>query len=177
LENVVFPFASSLSFTGDTTVKFKPLVSSSDHAGTQPTPVYFNIQKKWSKNDFPLSGITLGAAITGITSDGIPLSLVVFSDGDFAVNGEGQQAQQLAGDNVSLLVNSIDWLSDDTGLIALRTKGITSRPIKELEDSTKILLKWINFILPLFLIIVYGFIRRQRKNALRVKRMEVGYVK
>ena len=48
--------------------------------------------------------------------------MVVFSDGDFAVNGEGQNAQQLQPDNVSLMSNAIDWLSDDTGLIELTNK-------------------------------------------------------
>jgi hypothetical protein len=46
----------------------------------------------------------------------------LISDGDFAVNGEGNQPQQLQQDNVNLMVNSIDYLSDDTGLIELRTK-------------------------------------------------------
>ena len=67
--------------------------------------------------------------------------MVVFSDGDFAVNGEGQGAQQLQPDNVNLMSNAIDWLSDDTGLISLRTKGVTSRPLDaQLEDGTKTLI-------------------------------------
>ena len=61
---------------------------------------------------------------------------MLVSDGDFAVGG-GQSGMQLPQDNVNLMVNSIDWLSDDTGLIDLKTKGITSRPIKELEPGTK----------------------------------------
>ena len=73
------------------------------------------------------------------------------------------------------MVNSIDWLSDDTGLIELRTKGITSRPIKELNDSTKGLIKWINFLMPIILIIVYGLIRMQINHNKRIKRMEVSY--
>ncbi|PLW97833.1 MAG: hypothetical protein C0593_07470 [Marinilabiliales bacterium] len=177
LENVVFPFVSSITFTGDSTVVFTPVVSSSERSGTQPAPVYFNIQKQWTENDFPLEHLTIGALVSGKLMGGIQSSMVVFSDGDFAVNGQGQQAQQLADDNVSLLVNAIDWLSDDTGLISLRTKGVTSRPLAEIEEGTRTLLKWLNFILPLFIIIVYGLIRRQRKNALRVKRMEEGYVK
>jgi len=177
LENVVFPFASSISYTGDTTITFTPLVMTSEKAGTQPAPVFFNIQRKWSDNDFPLENIPIAGVFSGKLAGNAQSSIVLFGDGDFAVNGEGQQAQQLSGDNVSLLVNAVDWLSDATGLIALRTKGVTARPLKSIEDSSKILIKWINFILPLFLIIVYGIIRRQRKNALRVKRMEEGYVK
>jgi len=74
------------------------------------------------------------------------------------------------------MVNSIDWLSDDTGLIDLRTKGITSRPLDQLEDGQKMLLKWVNFLLPILLIIIYGIVRMQRTRNRRVKRMEEGYI-
>lgn len=91
--------------------------------------------------------------------------MVVFSDGDFAVNGEGQQAQQLQPDNVNLMTNAIDWLSDDTGLIELRTKGVTARPLDaQLEDSTKTLVKYANFLIPIAAIILFGFARFQYKK-------------
>ncbi|MGM0475444.1 MAG: GldG family protein, partial [Bacteroidota bacterium] len=78
-------------------------------------------------------------------------------------------------DNISLLVNSIDWLSDDTGLIELRTKGVSSRPIKQLEDSTRSLLKWLNFLLPIVLVLIYGGLRYQHRKNQRVMRMEANY--
>jgi len=102
--------------------------------------------------------------------------MVVVADGDFGVNGEGRQGQQLQPDNVSLMVNSIDWLSDDTGLIELRTRGVTMRPLKQTEEGTKTLLKYLNFLLPIILIIIYGVLRMQHNRNLRVKRMEEGYV-
>ncbi len=74
------------------------------------------------------------------------------------------------------MVNSIDFLSDDTGLIDLRTKGVTSRPLDQVEDGKKAFLKWLNFLLPIVLILVYGIFRMQQKRNLRVKRMEQGYV-
>jgi len=98
--------------------------------------------------------------------------MVVFTDGDFPVNGPRGQQQQLQEDNVSLMVNSIDWLSDDTGLISLRTKGISYRPIKDMDDSKRTFLKWLNFLLPILLILIYGFIRFQLRRNQRVTRME-----
>jgi ABC-type uncharacterized transport system involved in gliding motility auxiliary subunit len=83
---------------------------------------------------------------------------------------------QLQPDNVSFFVNAIDWLSDDTGLIDLRTKGVTSRPLDQIEDGTKTLLKWFNFSVPILLIIILGIIRMQRNRSLKNKRMEEGYV-
>jgi hypothetical protein len=71
--------------------------------------------------------------------------------------------------------NAIDWLSDDTGLIALRTKSVTSRPIKELDETTKIVLKYANFLLPVLLAIGYGVMRAQKNRMKRFKRMSENY--
>jgi len=73
------------------------------------------------------------------------------------------------------MVNSIDWLSDDTGLIDLRTKGVASRPIEEIEEGQRSFYKWMNFLLPIALIIFYGIYRMQRKRSIRSKRMQERY--
>ncbi len=176
LEMVMLPFASSLSFTGDSSLTFTPLAKTSKKSGTQPCPTYFDVSRRWAEKDFPLSNLTVAGILQGKIEGNMESTIVLVADGDFAVNGEGQTAQQHQPDNISLYVNSIDWLSDDTGLIELRTKGITARPLDEIEDGTKALLKWLNFLLPILLIIIYGIVRMQRNRITRVKRMEKGYV-
>jgi gliding-associated putative ABC transporter substrate-binding component GldG len=176
LEQVVTQFVSTLTFTGDSTLTFTPLISSSENAGTLSSPLYFNVEKNWTKNDFPLAELPIGALIEGNINGNEYAKMVVIGDGDFAVNGSGQGARQQNPDNINLMVNSIDYLSDDTGLIDLRTKGVTSRPIDELEDGTKRNLKILNFGLPILLIIIIGIIRGQQQRNLRFKRMEEGYV-
>ncbi|HMI65273.1 MAG TPA: hypothetical protein VK517_04520, partial [Cyclobacteriaceae bacterium] len=104
-----------------------------------------------------------------------PSKLVVIGDGDFAVSGSQQRQQRRPADNINLLSNSIDWLSDDTGLISLRTKGATSRPLDQLQDSTKAILKYSNFLLPIFLAIGYGLVRMQQNRMKRLKRMSENY--
>jgi ABC-type uncharacterized transport system involved in gliding motility auxiliary subunit len=174
LEAVSLQFASPISFAGDSSLKFTPIAFSSAKSGSLKTPLYFNVQKQWTQSDFPMSALVVAAIIEGKLSGNINSKLVLVSDGDFAVGGE-RNVNQLPKDNVSLLVNSIDWLSDDTGLIDLRTKGITSRPIKDLESGTKAFLKWLNFLAPIILIIIYGLIRMQLNHNKRIKRMEVSY--
>ena len=176
LEAVILPFASTINYSGDTTKTFTPLIMTSKMSGTQPAPVYFDVSKRWSKSDFPMSNLTVGGLLSGNLVGDARSSMIVYGDGDFAVNGEGETARQQSADNISLLVNSIDFLSDDTGLIELRTKGVTNRPLKEIEDGKKSFLKWFNFLLPILLVIIYGFIRMQYNRNLRVKRMEEGYV-
>ena len=124
--------------------------------------------------DFPMSNLVIAAALEGNIGGKENSKMVVIGDGDFPLGG--MQRGQVNPDNVSLMVNSIDWLSDDTGLIELRTKGATSRPLDDIEDGKRAFLKYLNFLLPLILIIVYGIVRIQRKQTLRIKRMEEGYV-
>lgn len=176
LEAVVMQFVSPITFTGDTSVKFIPIAKTSEKSGSQSAPLYFNVQKRWTDADFPLKGLTVGAILEGNIVGNNYSRMVVYSDGNFAINGEGNQRMQQQPDNISLMVNSIDWLSDDTGLIELRTKGVTSRPLDEIEDGTKATLKWLNFLLPILLIVIYGIIRMQIKRTKRIKRMEEGYV-
>lgn len=174
LESVTMQFASPITYSGDTTMKFTPIAFSSDKSGSLRAPLYFDIQKQWQLSDFPMSNLVVGAVLEGRISGNASSRIVIFSDGDFAVGGN-QRGMQLPPDNVNLMVNSIDWLSDATGLIELRTKGITSRPIKEMEDSTKTFVKWLNFLLPIILIVLYGLFRIQMNHSKRVKRMEVSY--
>jgi gliding-associated putative ABC transporter substrate-binding component GldG len=174
LESVSLQFASPITFAGDSSIKFIPLAFSSDKSGSLRTPLYFNVQKQWQLSDFPMSGLVVAGILEGKLSGNTNSKIILVSDGDFAV-GSARGGNQLPPDNINLLVNSIDWLSDDTGLIDLRTKGITARPIKEMQDSTKALLKWLNFLAPIILIIIYGFIRMQISRNKRIKRMEVNY--
>jgi gliding-associated putative ABC transporter substrate-binding component GldG len=176
LEQIMLPFASSITFKGGGNLKFTPLLKSSAKSGTVIPPVYFDINKRWTEQDFNQSGLVLGAMIEGSFGGSKPGKIIVISNGQFAVNGEGQQPRQLQNDNISLMVNSIDCLSDETGLIDLRTKGITARPLKQMEDGTKTLVKWLNFLIPIALVIVYGVYRSARRKNLRMKRMEKGYV-
>src|SRR6185436_15849283 len=117
LEQVILRFPSPLKYTGDSSLRFTPILKSSAKSGTQQSPTFFNVQKQWNDADFPMQGIVIGGAIAGKISGSAASKMIVIANGDFAVNGEGQTAQQLPPDNVNLLVNSIDWLSDDTGLI------------------------------------------------------------
>ena len=175
LEAVIMQFASSIDYTGDSTLHFTPLVLSSEKSGTQNTPVYFNVEKNWTNTDFPRKNIVAGALFDGKINSNNNAKMIVFGDGDFAVNGQGQQAKQLSPDNVNLLVNSIDWLSDDTGLISLRTRGVTARMLDQIDDGKKNFLKWLNMLLPVLLIVIYGLLRMQHNRIIRNKRRVEDY--
>lgn len=176
LEQVILSFPSPISFVGDTSDSFTPLVMSSGKSGVLSLPVTFDVQKNWTLSDFT-AGKQVLAALIEKREGNHKSKIIVVSSGNLAVNGIGRQMRRVNPDNVSLMVNSIDWLSDDTGLIDLRTKTITSRPIEQLSDSKKLFISWFNFLLPMLLVIIYGVVRMQMRKNQRMKRMERGYVK
>ena len=91
--------------------------------------------------------------------------MIVVGDGDFPLD-----QQQMLRDNVNLLVNSLDWLTDDTGLIELRNKGVAARPFDEqLEAGTRTFIKTLNFLLPILIVIGFGIFRWQRRRVQQLK--------
>jgi len=177
LEAVVLPFVSSIDYSGSPNVNYTPIAFSSEKSGSEMLPVYFNIQRNWMESDFRQKKLAVAATFEGKLAGNTSSKMVVIGCGDFIINGrQGQQQQQLTPDNINLFVNSLDWLADETGLIDLRTKSVTARPIKQLEDATKTFVKLLNFLVPILLAIGYGFYRFQSKKLLRIKRMEEEYV-
>ncbi len=178
LHAVMMPFVSPIDFAPkNKSVHVTTLATTSKRAGLQKPPIYFNVSKQWTAADFPMSSLPVAIAVDGKLAGNTYSKMVVFGDGDFVVNGAGQSAQRLEQDNVNLMANAIDWLSDDTGLIALRTKNITTRPLNaNIEESTKTLVKYLNFLLPILLILGYGIFRYQRRKSLRNKWMNENYV-
>ena len=178
LETVMFQFASPIKlFPKDSTVIMYPIMTTSKKSGVQAPPVRFDVMKNWTQSDFTLSSLPVGVVVEGKISGNADSKMVIFGNGSFVVNGEGQQARNLPDDNINLMANAVDWLSDDTGLIDLRTKGVSSRPIDAtLQDSTKSFLKYLNFLLPLILIVLYGIFRFQNRRRIRNKLMNTSYV-
>lgn len=182
LEAAVFQFVSSLDTSQvDSTQTLTVLASSSERSGRARTAFNLNPMQEWSQVSFNESHLPVAALVEGTFSsafaevDSVDVqvprsqetSLVVIGDGDFIVNGQGQQQQRLPEDNINLMLNSVDYLADDTGLIALRTQGVTNRPLKMVEAGTKTLLKYLNVFLPIVLVVGYGLWRYRRRRARR----------
>lgn len=168
LEQILLPFVNAFTINpADTSVRINPLIFTSAKSGTIPAPGVVDIQRRWTAADFPLQEQILASSIEGLgVGNG---AMVVIGNADFIFNGEGQQAQRVNPDNLNFANNAIDWLADDTGLIALRTKAITARTLDKIEDSTKNLLKYGNVFVPILLILVYAFVRKQLRNRKKQK--------
>jgi len=88
--------------------------------------------------------------------------LIVVGDADFALDSNIQRFES----NSLFFQNMVDALTSDESLIAIRSKSVTDRPLKELSDNAKNAIKWLNVIGISALFAGFGLIRfvRRRKN-------------
>ncbi len=97
--------------------------------------------------------------------------MVVISDGDFvrAKEFRGKPSQYLPYDNTTILMNAIDYLAGDEALTQIRSKEIIVRKLdRDKALSYASLLRGINVVLPIVLIMFFGWMRfiwRKRKYA------------
>lgn len=167
LENMVLPFASEIRYDRmDTNIKVNRLIETSKKSGTMNLPLY--LIKQWNDNEFSEQNIPVAIAAEGKLKGEKNARLVVVSNGDFALADQQGRIQGTA-DNISFVANAMDWLADESGLVSLRTKIVTARPLNELDAKEQDKIKYLNLFAPILLLIIIGFIRysaqkRKRKT-------------
>lgn len=178
IEAVLFQFVSPLSYIGDTTyTTVTPLLRSSARSAAAVLPQTIDMQRRWTDLDFLLGDQVLGLAIEDRTPGRAMHRMVVLGDGSFLLNGTGQQLNQVNPGNINLVVNAVDWLTDSTGLIELRNKGVGFRPLQELTDGRRSLIKWSMLLLPVIAVLLHGLFRARWRRRQRQQRMLPDHVR
>lgn len=115
---------------------------------------------------------------TGFREQGVPSKIVVVADGDFIrneVNPDSGQPVDLGVDpysqltyaNKDFIVNAIEYLTDDNGLILARNKEVKIRPLDKVKvEEQRGLWQVVNLAAPLALLVVFGlakaFVRKRK---------------
>jgi ABC-type uncharacterized transport system involved in gliding motility auxiliary subunit len=82
--------------------------------------------------------------------------MLVMGDGDMAMDRNmGSQS------SLVFLMNVVDWLSQDEGLIAIRSKNVSTRPLDEVSDGVKSFTKYLNIVGMPIVVVVIGVVRWQ----------------
>ncbi|MBN1754927.1 Gldg family protein [bacterium] len=185
LENVTFFFVSSLDSTqaAQRGYEFIPLIRTSENAGIEYEP--FNITPSMEmfggtdERSYDYQNIPVAAAIKGkfksrYTSPPDMLmdyarphllecqdtaSIVVVGDGDFIKDGNISNKE-----NLSFVLNVIDWLTQEEGLITIRSREVTARPLKEVSNAAKNWIKYLNILLAPVVIALIGLVRWQMRR-------------
>jgi hypothetical protein len=140
------------------------------------------IQQQYTAADFPDGRQIFGAAYSGSFNSAqhdaalldsmritMPAAspenrLAVCADGYFVLNDFLGQRQVA---NLELAQNIVDWLVQDEGLINIRSKTVTDRPLNEISAGARKLVKWLNILGAPLLLVLFGLVRWQMKRNLR----------
>ncbi len=151
ISKIILEWASPLKINGDAV----PLFLSSDKASLDDkykelAPVENKLLPK-EKNQYVLGAI----------NNSNNYKIAVIGDSSFIKDSYVINNQQ----NLVLAANLVDYFSQDSSLMKIRSKNISSTPIKIIKDNTKNFIKYFNVILPIFtLTILYFIITIVRKN-------------
>jgi ABC-2 type transport system permease protein len=123
---------------------------------------------------------SFGERSSDIKTDSNPTKMIVFSDGNLIANkyrmrngtpeflglGFDQYSQQTFG-NKALMVNAVNYLCDDVGLMELRSRVFKIRLLDKVRvKEEKLIWQLINVIVPLLMISILGafytFLRRRK---------------
>ncbi len=195
LDGLSFIFISSLdtNVAVPENVTREVLAWSSELSRTEAQPFNFDPYRKFSRSDFdkqnlPLAVILKGQfpslfadrdipAYTGMDTTFTTASLepidssattrmLVIGDGDF-VDDRNMRSQA----NLVFFMNVVDWLSQDEGLISIRSKQIASRPLDEVSDGMKRFTKYFNILGVPFMVIAVGVIRWRMRVSRKKRRL------
>jgi gliding-associated putative ABC transporter substrate-binding component GldG len=170
LESVVLPWASSIDVLQDKLpegVTVIHLAKSTKEAWTQSEPFNLNPQQEMPKNkasQYDLAVSVAGKLKSTFGSDTTDNSRVILvGDSDFL-----RDSLASGNDNLIFFQNLVDSLSLDEGLINIRAKGIASRPLNELSDSSKASIRYLNVFGLTVLSLVFGLWRYYSRRRSRL---------
>lgn len=173
LSQVVFPFMSALTVTADNSsgLKSEVLVKTSGKAWSVSRPFNLDPLQRWTLDGVSDQGVkNLVVALNG--------PIKSYFGGVVDAGGSGAHArilvaggagfvndQFLQKGNEAFVLNLIDWLVLDEDLLAVRSRGLSSAPLKELGDGTRNGLKYFNIVGVPVILVVFGLLRwRAREN-------------
>lgn len=186
LRSVLLFFASSIDTTAARAkgLELKVLASTSDRSGKQEGFFLLDPTQQFTEEMFKESRLPVAVSLEGtfhslyadtaIASDTMSIEvgtkltespttrIVVVGDGEFV------QDQYLGQrDNINFANNIVDWLIDDIGLTQIRSRTIAAKPLEEISSDAKTVLKYINLVLPPFVVVVAGVVRWRMRVARR----------
>ncbi len=193
LEALSFPFVSSLELAANSAkVTYEVLAQSSPRSWSVPysTPLS-PLQRQAPTETSKVGPFPVMATVTGILSSryaGMEASregmewleaaqvIPESSEAHLLVVGDGTFPQDdfLDAPNLIFFANMIDWMVQDGSMSEIRGRGVTERPLAQLENWEKNTIKYVNLFGIPILLILYGFLRwgmrKARKSGLQLSK-------
>ena len=157
LDAVVFPFVSPLIINEETAGEYgiEVIAKTSGRSWVDENPARVSPFDRhvhrpgMAEGPFPVACALTGPGLRAIV---IPNSRF-FKEDMLSMNS-----------NEALLLNVIDWLAQDEELIAIRSKGVASRPLRDISAGRKTLVRNLNIFLMPLLLAGFGLYRWKRRK-------------
>jgi len=166
VEREVLARSSDRSFAASHPYQINPQVRvTMPESGTDPQDLAYALTGRFPSHwkGQPVPGDSLGTAPGGAELS-LPTQIVVVGSAAFLDNRFlGQYSS-----NAIFLANTLDWMTLGNDLIAIRSRSAASRPLKDIEDDKKGLLKTLAVVPVPVLVVLFGLVRtRLRANRRR----------
>lgn len=163
LESLVLPWVSSLELDKDkidSANKISLLAKTTNQAWSQADNFDLNPQQNFSpsgsQGEKILAASVFGKFKSAYSDKSVDSArIILVGDADFVHNNFVNQFP----DNMIFFQNLVDSLSLDEDLINIRSKSVLERPIKELSDSEKMVMKFINIFAVTIVVVIFGLLR------------------
>lgn len=166
-----FPFASPLIIEKEAPgLIYTPLAKTSKYSWLNTTPFAISPQQPSTKPGGAQDGpFNVGLLIEGNFDTANPDNknrgrVLVFGCSRFI-----RSDYPLRDSNVALFINLIDWSVQDEALLSIRSKGAVRRPLREMKEGVKFLVKFVMICaLPLAALLVglFVWLKQRRRRAL-----------
>jgi len=142
IDSLTFSWASPISISGKTVALF----STTNQAELSDN--FSDLSPLTKMGNSPKGQYVLGA----INSDDTKIALI--GDSDFI-----KDSHVVGNDrNIYFATNLIDYFSSDASLMTIRAKSLRISPLKTVDETTKLLIKIANMLIPVFILTTTGLI-------------------
>jgi gliding-associated putative ABC transporter substrate-binding component GldG len=164
LEQVRLLFSSEIATNGSDSLSnaVTPLFVTSDRSGVVSESYNLRPVENPSFRGMNQPGKVVAALSTVTSSTTSNVSRVILVSDSYFFDDSGGGGFE---ENFVFIANAVDFLMGDSGLVALRSREITTRPLAELGDAERASWKWVNILLPPILVVGYGMFRWRRELA------------
>lgn len=154
-------------------LKFEPLLFTSANTGETRFPnlditvtQFMNQDLTKLLNDEPriVAGIYSGAVQSYFQDNpGFPDALSANSDARILLVADAEFVEDVGGagvkGNLDFVLNAVDYMAEEGTLIDIRSRETEFKPLREISNTGRKLVKWLNILLPSLILISAGIIR------------------
>lgn len=186
--SLTMPFASPIEYSTSTLLSITPVVKTSKYSWAKKENSYINIypfQNYEITADDIKGPFTVALSVKGkfrshfekdleIKKDNKKETLKVVKEANkdsvvyLVSTSKFIHQDNLNSENIQYFINILNYISQDENLLSIRSKKTGFIPLKEINDTYKVLIKYLNIFLPVIIIISYG-LYRWKYNQIRLK--------